>query len=92
MPYRCSACGKVFDSGALIVGDKIFCPDCARTYEEIIDECFAEALEKLINGEKVKVDPCLDKHMDKIKKLGLSKTHFKAVILSRLARAHPRLA
>lgn len=90
VPYKCSVCGKTFEGGALIVGGKILCPDCSRIYEEIIDECLAEALEKMINGEKVVVDQCLDNHANDISRLGFSKSHFKAAILSRLARVLPR--
>jgi len=82
--YRCSVCGKSFQSGALIVRDMVFCPDCAREYEDLIDSCVVELLEQYMNTGTIDVKSVVSKHKDKIDKLKISEAHVMRIVASQV--------
>jgi len=80
--YRCSVCGKSFESGALIVRDMVLCPDCAREYEDLIDSCVVELLEQYMNTGTMDVKSVVSKRKDKIDKLKISEAHVMRTVAS----------
>ncbi|MCD6340434.1 MAG: hypothetical protein J7L51_00590 [Desulfurococcales archaeon] len=89
---KCSACGKEFTMGATIIRTKVLCPECSEIYESIIEDCEAKVAEKLLRGEtNINMDELLKEHEDAINRLGIRKSHFKAVILRRVVSARTRL-
>jgi len=85
---KCSACGKEFATGATIIRTKILCPECSEIYESIIEDCEAKIAEKLLRGDtNINTDELLKEHEDAINRLGIRKSHFKAVILRRVMTA-----
>jgi len=89
---KCSACGKEFATGATIIRTKVLCPECSEIYESIIEDCEAKVAEKLLRGDTdINMDEMLKEHEDAINKLGMGKSHFKAVILRRVMTARARL-
>ena len=89
MVYKCSSCGKEFNSNAMIIGRKVLCPDCAEQLEDIIDECTAEAIEAYLSGRPVDVESSLRRFDEKITKLGIRRSRIKAIILTRLVALRP---
>jgi len=85
--YKCSVCGKSFQSGALIIRDMILCPDCAREYEDLIDSCIVELLEQYINTGKMDVKSVVSKYKDKIDKLKISETHVMRTVAFHVLRS-----
>jgi len=91
--YKCSACGKSFQSGALIIRDMILCPDCAREYEDLIDSCVVELMEQYINTGTIDVKSVVSKRKDKIDKLKISEAHVMRIVASQvvgIARGRPQ--
>jgi len=87
--FRCSACGREFESGATIVDGVVLCPDCARKLDDIIDNCVYEQVVKMVNGEKMDIDSCIERHSDEIKRLGLRPARVKLIVLSHVLRHVP---
>jgi len=85
--YRCSVCGKSFQSGALIVRDMVLCPECAREYDDLIDSCVVELLEQYINTGKMDVKSVVSKYKDKIDKLKISEAHVMRTVASHVLRS-----
>ena len=81
MKFRCTACGREFDKGALIIDNVILCPDCAAKLHDIVDSCVYENVMRLINGEKIDIDGCVNEHLDDIVRLKLRPLRVKLMIL-----------
>jgi len=91
--YRCSVCGKSFQSGALIIRDMVMCPDCAREYEDLIDSCVVELLEQYVNTGTMDVKSVVSKRKDKIDKLKISEAHVMRTVATQvvgIARGRPQ--
>jgi len=85
MAWKCSVCGKEFNTGATIIRNKILCPDCGEEFDELIESYIAEYLEAKIHGKPVKtVDEHLKANADKLKKFGIRPTFVKTLILGRI--------
>lgn len=87
MPLRCVACGKIIESGATIIGGNVYCQDCARLLDDLIDEYESLYLESKIFGKTLPdINEYIEKNMKTIERLKLSPIKVKKLILSRLAR------
>jgi len=83
---KCTACGKVFDRGATIVGSNIYCPECGELFDELIDGYEVLYHEAKLMGKPIQdIDEYLEKHKDLINKLKLKPNKVKLLILRRIS-------
>lgn len=83
---KCYACGAEFDSGALIVGDKRFCPACREKFEDIIEDYVSAYVENKIFGTPLpNLDDYVNSRENDIAALKLPKKMFRRMILRRIA-------
>jgi len=65
--FKCSVCGKEFESGATIRGTRVFCPECEDEYTDLLNEVVFNSLKK--PGQEIEeIDTLVDNNKAKFDK------------------------
>jgi predicted RNA-binding Zn-ribbon protein involved in translation (DUF1610 family) len=85
---KCISCGRDFESGATIYRGNVYCPDCSRELDLIIDEAESRVLEAILEGKPIPdVLEILEPKREVLRKLRLDPVSIKRDVLSRVASA-----
>ena len=82
---RCTGCGREFDKGATIYRYNIYCPECAKDLDLILDEVESKVLRAVLENKPIPpISELLLGKKDIIEKLKLNPIIIEREVLSRV--------
>lgn len=88
MTYKCTACGKQFERGAVIIPPHVYCPSCAEKLNDIIDDFVVRYLEARLSGKQIPdLNRYIEERREEIKFLKIRESLLKRRILTACLRS-----